>query len=168
MAVKKQYTKREIGEWFTRNAEDALGIRKNITQKYDRQVSFPSLGGMYFFAYDPKWKAVLPIYDKFPLVLPIERYEDGFLGLNLHYLDQGTRKALLDKLAEYASDTKMNRYTRLKLSYNLLKASSVSKTIEPCIKRYLTSHVRSRFIEINPNEWDKAIQLPVADFVTKK
>lgn len=167
MATQKKYTQREIGEWFTKNAEDALGIRKNITRKYDRQVSFPSLGGMYFFAYDPKWKATLPIYDKFPLVLPIERYEDGFLGLNLHYLDQGTRKALLDKLQEYASDTKMNRYTRLKLSYNLLKASSVSKTIEPCIKRYLTSHVRSRFIEINPNEWDKAIQLPVADFVTK-
>ena len=40
------------------------------------------IGRMYFYYYDPKTKDSLPYYDKFPLVIPIERYPDGFLGLN--------------------------------------------------------------------------------------
>jgi hypothetical protein len=48
-----------------------------------RDKSF--IGRMYFYYYDPKTKDTLPYYDKFPLVIPIERYSDGFLGLNLHF-----------------------------------------------------------------------------------
>ena len=47
---------------------------------------FPSLGKMYFYAYDPKTKAKLKHYDTFPLVFPVKKFSDGFLGLNLHYL----------------------------------------------------------------------------------
>ena len=46
----------------------------------------PSAGRMSMFIYDPKLKDKLPYYDTFPLVLPIETYSNGFLGINLHYL----------------------------------------------------------------------------------
>jgi hypothetical protein len=124
---------------------------------------------MYFFAYDPKMKKTLPMYDRFPLVFPIEPYNDGFLGLNLHYLSPGERAWLLNKLKDFRNNNKFNATTRLKLSYDLLastkKLASVSR---PCVKRYLFSHVRSKFIEMTPEEWDKAIGLPVAQFEYNK
>ena len=39
------------------------------------------IGKMYFYFYDPKTKDSLPYYDRFPLVIPIERYSDGFLEI---------------------------------------------------------------------------------------
>ena len=44
----------------------------------------PFYGKLNMFFYDPKHKKTLPYYDTFPLVLPLETYNDGFLGLNLH------------------------------------------------------------------------------------
>ena len=58
----------------------------------------PFYGKLNMFFYDPKWKKKLPYYDTFPLVLPIERYPDGFLGINLHYLPIPLRIRLLDRL----------------------------------------------------------------------
>lgn len=162
-----KYSDREIKDWFTKNVEDAAGIRRNITRRYDKKVSLPVIGKMYFYIYDPKWKDRLPIYDKFPLVLPIEHYDNGFLGLNLHFLPQNVRQSVLTKLMEYSNNDKLNKRTRLELSYNLLKRISMVPVLEKCIKRYLYSHVRSHIIEISANEWDRAIQLPVADFVVK-
>jgi len=56
------------------------------------------LGKMYFFVYNPKHKMTLPYYDMFPLVLPVERYSDGFLGINFHYLAPKERAHLLDEI----------------------------------------------------------------------
>jgi len=50
------------------------------------------LGKMYFFVYNPKHKITLPYYDMFPLVLPIERYSNGFLGINFHFLAPKDRR----------------------------------------------------------------------------
>jgi len=59
----------------------------------------------------------------------------------------------------------MSDKTRLRLTYDLLSSSKkLAKTTRPCVKRYLFSHVRSKFIEIVPSEWQKAINLPVAMF----
>jgi len=122
---------------------------------------------MYFYHYDPKYKDVLPVYDKFPLVIPMEMYSDGFLGLNLHYLDPYNRLALLDRLLDFANNDKYNDSTKLNLSYDLLTRSRRYKLIEPCIKRYLSSHIRSSLIYIEPNSWETAIFLPTAKMVYK-
>jgi hypothetical protein len=120
---------------------------------------------MYFYYYDPKTKDRLSYYDKFPLVIPIEQYPDGFLGLNLHYIHPKQRILLLDKLSEFASNRNYDERTRLKLSYDLLKATSMAYQATPCIKRYLFSQVQSRFVEITADEWDIAALLPVEQFV---
>jgi len=163
----KKYSDNEIKDWFTKNVEDAAGIRRNITRRYEKRVTYPVIGKMYFYIYDPKWKAKLPIYDKFPLVLPIEHYDNGFLGINLHFIPQNSRAAILGKLMEFANNERLNKSTRLELSYKLLKNLSIAPALEPALKRYLYSHIRSHVIEISANEWDRAIQLPVADFVVK-
>jgi hypothetical protein len=158
-------TEKDSAEWFIGKARSAAGYRKNLVSSDERGRDNAIIGKMYFFAYDPKMKKTLPMYDRFPLVFPIEPYNDGFLGLNLHYLNPGERAWLLNKLKDFRNNNKFNATTRLKLSYDLLastkKLASVSR---PCVKRYLFSHVRSKFIEMTPEEWDKAIGLPVAQF----
>jgi hypothetical protein len=168
MATNAQKTK-ESTDWFIDKARSAAGYRKNIIHNDKRGRDDTAIGRMYFFAYDPKHKDKLPVYDNFPLVFPIERYGDGFLGLNLHYLGEGERAWLLKKLSEFANNSKFDRTTVLKLTYNLLQSTKkLSKTTRPCIKRYLFDHCYSKFIEVLPEEWEKAINLPVAQFVYKK
>lgn len=123
------------------------------------------LGKMYFYFYDAKTKDKLPYFDRFPLVIPIEEYKDGFLGLNLHYLHPKQRIILLDKLSEYANNKKFDRTTKLRMTYKTLKSASKIFEAQPCIKRYLYTHIRSRFLEISAEEWDIAALLPMEDFV---
>lgn len=142
-----------------------VGLPKTQTELLalrERQRNQQLIGEMYFFAYDPKWKKILPYYDKFPLVFPIEMYSDGFLGLNLHYLDIRNRMILLDHLSTLKNNNKYDESTRLKLSYDAVKG--MSNLVKPCVKRYLYSHIRSKFIRIDSSEWDIAIFLPVQNF----
>lgn len=158
----------ELVDWFIGKARSAAGYRKNILNNDNRAHDNTVIGKLYFFKYDPKMKKTLPIYDIYPLVFPIEPYSDGFLGLNLHYLSGGERAGLVNRLREYSSNKKNNETTRLRLSYDLLASTKrLSSETRPCIKRYLFTHVRSRFIEITANEWDKVIELPLELFVRK-
>ena len=126
------------------------------------------IGKMYCYWYDPKTKDKLPRWDRFPLVIPIERYGDGFLGLNLHYVSASARAGIIASLSEYLNNKNYDNTTRFRLSYDLLKRASKLPMLEPCIKRYLFSHVRSGFLEISADEWDIAIVLPVQRFESRK
>ena len=127
-----------------------------------RQEQDHVIGNMYFFAYDPKHKKTLPYYDTFPLVFPIEIYPDGFLGLNFHYLDYRSRIILLSELSKLANNKKYDQTTRLKLSYQKIKAFSTM--FQPTVKRYLSAHVKSPFIRVFANEWEHAVFLPLQNF----
>ena len=123
------------------------------------------IGKMYFYYYDPKTKDSMPYYDRFPLVIPIEQYSDGFLGLNLHYIHPRQRIILLDKLSKTATNKNFDDKTKLRISYEYLKSASSAFEAMPCIKRYLFSQINSRFIEITADEWDIAALLPTETIV---
>ena len=152
-------------EWLRVKIKSLSPTKQGLMADRERLKSNSIIGRMYFYYYDPKTKDTLPYYDRFPLVLPIEHYPDGFLGLNLHYIHPKQRIILLDKLSEYASNTKYDKTTKLKLSYDLLSRASKTYEAQPCIKRYLFNHVQSRFLEITADEWDIAVMLPVESFV---
>ena len=122
------------------------------------------IGKMYFYFYDPKTKDSFPYYDRFPLVIPIERYSDGFLGLNLHYISPKQRVILLDKLSHYLNNHSYDDSTRINLSYEHLKNASTIYEGIPCIKKYLYKQVKSRFLEITADEWDIAALIPYEYF----
>lgn len=159
--------RQELGDWLTNKANSAAVMRRKIVATTVRSTDYPQIGKMYFYFYDPKYKAKLPYYDKFPLVLPIEPYNNGFLGINVHYLNYSDRKALFDSLIKYRNNKYMDERTKLKVSYDLLKHAKYMNLVEPAIKRYLWSQVESPFIEVHPDEWDKALQLPVALFIKR-
>lgn len=124
-------------------------------------------GGMYMFHYDPKHKDTLPFYDTFPVIFPIQPTEDGFIGLNLHYLHPRLRARLFDELYKYRSNDKMDKTTKLQISYSILKSTMKNKLFEPCIKRYLSAHCRSSFLYIEPTQWNHAMMLPLQSFQKK-
>ena len=128
-----------------------------------KQNTRPFYGNLNMFFYDPKFKKTLPYYDRFPLVLPIERYSDGFLGINLHYLPIPLRIRLLDTLMDYSTDTNFDSRTKLKVlgRYKNLKKVGLLK---PTIKRYLRGHVKSSFRKVEADEFVVATLLPVQRF----
>lgn len=157
-------------DWFRGLFKTPFNLRRQIMKgdDGDRYRTNVQIGRCYAFYYDPKHKDKLPVYDRFPLVFPIEIYDNGFLGLNFHYLSQGQRGALLDALMKYANHDKLDEKTRLLISYQILSNTKRMKGLsDKCIKRYLIGHVRSRFVQINADEWDKVMSLPTADFVYK-
>ena len=155
---------RQARDWLRSKLPELKPTPQKLMQDKERMTSSNFIGHMYFFFYDPKTKDSLPYYDKFPLVIPIQRYKDGFLGLNLHYIHPKQRIILLDKLSQFASNKNFDMQTRLKLSYQTLTAFSKAYEATPCIKRYLANHVESRFVEIFADEWDIAALLPVEQF----
>jgi len=152
-------------DWLKNKIKELKPTQATLMSDRKRLKDSSIIGKMYFYFYDPKTKDSMPYYDRFPLVIPIERYKDGFLGLNLHYIHPRHRINLLDKLSEIASNKNYNENTKLRISYDYLAASSRAFEATPCIKRYLFSHVESRFLEIHADEWDIAVLLPMESFV---
>ena len=151
--------------WLRMKIKDLKPTRAALLKDRDRLKERSVIGKMYFYFYDPKTKEKMKYYDRFPLVIPIERYNDGFLGLNLHYIHPKYRMTMLDKLSATANNSAYDEKTKLRISYQYLAAASKVFEATPCIKRYLFSQIESRFLEISADEWDIAALLPMESFV---
>jgi hypothetical protein len=121
----------------------------------------PFYGKLNMFMYSPKFKKTLPYYDTFPLVLPLEMYPDGFLGINLHYLPIPLRIKLLDRLVDYSNNTAFDESTKLIVDYSKLKSV---RLIRPTIHKYLAGYTKSQFRRIDADEFTVATLLPVQRF----
>ena len=125
-------------------------------------------GRMYTFFYDPKTKDKLPYYDRFPVILLLEANQQGFSGLNLHYIPPRYRVKLLNELYDFIvtddEEDDENMKTRIRVIYEILQSTAKMKFFRPCYKRYLTSHIEGRALEIIPEYWDIMAMLPVGRF----
>jgi len=151
-------------EWFRKKVRDTRINRQKLMNATDRAASMPRTGFMYCYSYDPKHKKKLEYYDEFPLIFVVEPAKGGFIGINLHYVSPRNRIMIMDALTRITTDKKYNSQTKLAMSYNILKSLSKYNMIQPCLKRYLYSQVKSNFVKIDANEWDIAIFLPVQKF----
>lgn len=153
-------------KWFREKAGQIrnVDVRNIYRQSQPFLTNRPAVGRMYLFFYDPKMKESLPYYDRFPLVFPFRRVPDGFYGINLHYLPPLLRARLMDALYTTLSNDKMDESTRLRITYNILASAAKFKYFKPCIKHYLNNHVKSRFLYIDPKQWDLALFLPLERF----
>tara|TARA_B000000609_G_scaffold144037_1_gene124480 strand:+ start:180 stop:689 length:510 start_codon:yes stop_codon:yes gene_type:complete len=139
---------KEPYQWY-RNRIKELGTPSQAQLIRDGKITGRvNFGALNMFIYDPKLKNKLPYYDTFPLVLPIERYRDGFLGINFHYLPYALRARLLSRLDPNAN-------------YSALKNV---RLVKPTLKRYLNTNVRSRFRKLEEEDFMTAIMLPVQRF----
>ena len=136
---------------------------RNRDRLYNKMVA-TDIGRMYMFQYDPKGKDTLPYYDMFPLIFVLEKYNDGFLGMNLHYLPPVFRARLMDRLYQIERQDNLRESKKLRLNYGLLNSVARYKYFRPTVKRYLNSQVRSRFLWVPYDEWDIALMLPTQRF----
>lgn len=170
-----EWDPKKAREWFRNMAKsitransqsviDEAGPFERVTK-----LSQHSPGRMYFFNYEAKWKDKLPYWDRYPLifVLSVDNEKGSFLGCNLHYLGPWQRAKFMDALWTTANNDKLDKTTKLKISYDILKSASQFYLFKPCIKRYLWSHLRSPLISINAQYWDAILLLPTARFVGK-
>jgi len=154
--------------WFRQQVKELGEVPSRQLIREGIVTSRPNFGRMNFFMYSPKYKDdknVLPYYDRFPLIMPVEplkEYRDGFMGLNFHYLSIPMRIKLLNVISEYANNDNMDETTRIKLTWNRIKRNPM---VRPTIKRYLYDHVKTPFRRIDADEMMVAVLLPVQQFV---
>ena len=117
----------------------------------------PSVGRLNLFGYNPKLRKTLPYYD----ILPLEPISGGFLGMNFHYLPPLLRFRLLERMQQFADDTKFDSKTKFDVNYSDVKNVRI---VKPTIKKYLYSHIQTGFFRINMDEAAVAIYLPVQRF----
>jgi hypothetical protein len=166
-AVDAQRLSRESLRWLQEKIAGLKNLSREpstIAREQFRNTTKFQLGRLYCFFYDPKGKEDLPYYDKFPMVIALEKYPDGFLGLNLHYLPFKYRVAFLNKLLQFAVLDANDDVRRLRVTYDILSASKRFKEFRPCIKRYLHNHIRSKILTIEPHEWEVASLMPLQQF----
>jgi len=149
---------KNAGNWFKdKVGESAKGFKK-------KTKLMP--GKIYTFGYDAKHKKTLPYWDKFPLIVVLDVYQGGFIGLNFHYLKPTDRERFLNKLLKFASQKGDPETFDHKAIFNV--TWNIVKTIpnaDKMIHKYLYSQVRTSLMESHPREWENVIYLPYQKFV---
>jgi hypothetical protein len=153
----------KIDSHFSRGSE----LRKELMTDERRAKKSFTQGMMYLFVYDPKFKKTLPYYDRFPLVFPIQFYNDGFLGINLHYLDYRSRLLLFRELETLNTRKHGDVRGKIIVAYKMLSRLSRFKSFKPCLHRYLTKHIMSQPVLIEEPDWETALFLPVENFAKR-
>ena len=145
-------------DWYRKQVQAMTtpGARSLINQ--GKATIRPKYGVMNLFGYDPKFKETLPLYDRFPLIFPLEPAKGGFYGINFHYLQPGARVAFLRSLANTTSNKKYDKTTRYRINWRN------NEFMRKTAKHYLFNHVRTSFLNIPADEMASAIFLPVARF----
>jgi hypothetical protein len=103
-------------------------------------------GMMLVYEYLAKGAGTLPHWDRHPLVFVLEVHDDGWTGVNLHYLHPMLRAKLF-----YDMDSKKVHFGQNKLT-------------RAATKKYLASKVVGRVKEIPNGLWEVASQMPFENF----
>ena len=138
--------------WYKRKVSElASRISAGRLMREGKILKTPGFNQLNFFRYNPKTKAILPYYDTFPLVMPIDSAKGGFLGINFHYLPIPLRMRLLETLAKRNFDGDYSKLKNIRL-------------IKPCVKHYLKSQFTSGFYRLDELDYAPAIFMPVQSF----
>lgn len=154
-------------KWFVtkvNNLRNPVALANQIKKETSRNSNIFVLGGLYCFYYSAQTADRLEYWDAFPLVMPLQRFNDGFLGLNFHYLPPKIRAGFMDKLLDRAITNEDDNPLRVRITYDILNASKRYKEFRPCIKRYSYRNIASKMLKIQPNEWETALFLPTQQF----
>ena len=157
-------------DWFMDKMQEIAGEkvdqRRMMREKPLRMSQREFIGRMYMYMYKPAGRAELPYYDMFPLVIMLEAYDGGFMGLNLHYLPIDLRQKLFYNMLPRASAGMDNlRWnTFLKIDYKYLKSRTTLRAYKPCVKRYRYDNIIGRIAHVPAPEWEIAVHLPTAQW----
>ena len=164
--------------WYRQKVQELLPkpqVRRMIREGYKVQkvTVRPNFGMMNLFYYRPKGAEKLPYYDVFPLVIPMgRRLNDGFVGLNFHYLSVPQRWLLLERLSMFQMPSELDSFDSeegagevMALFWSKIKRK---RGVKPIVGRYLTKNIQSYFLKIELSEMLIALAIPMERFYTGK
>ena len=70
----------------------------------------------------------------------------------------------MTKLMRFAILNEEDEIIRMRVTYDILNSTRRFREFRPCLKRYLFTHIRSKILLVQPNEWDVAMFLPIQQF----
>ena len=164
--------------WYRQKVQELLPkpqvrlmIREGI--KTQKVTVRPNFGMMNLFYYRPKGAEKLPYYDIFPLVIPMgRRLNNGFVGINFHYLSVPQRWLLLERLSMFQMPSELDSFDSeegggdvMALFWSKIRRK---RGVKPIVRRYLTKHIQSRFLKIELSEMLIALAIPMERFYTGK
>lgn len=150
----KSLSLQEASKWYRNNTRKLAAEKKaKVPHKFES-------GNIYLYRYDPKTKDTLPYYDTLPVVLVLSLTNDGFYGLNFHYLPPASRLILLRKMQAFK--LKSGEFL---LDHSKIKNLDIFSEHEPTFKRYLFSHIRSNIRMIPVEDWKHVVSLSLESFV---
>jgi hypothetical protein len=170
----------EAREWYMQEARNVGAVDGNRLMGNEPALLFnnlgqESIGKMYMFYYDAKYKNELPYWDRFPLIFVLDVRPDRFWGINLHYLPPLYRARLMNALYKIQNNGRTPLTIKLRLTYQVLKSID-PRVAKFAVKQYLKYSknskkqnvsnvgVRSRFLLIPYDRWDTALMLPTERF----
>ena len=164
--------------WYRQKVQELLPkpqVRRMIREGFKTQkvTVRPNFGMMNLFYYRPKGAEKLPYYDIFPLVIPIgRRLNDGFVGINFHYLSVPQRWLLLERLSMFQVPSELDAFDSeegggdvMALFWSKIRRK---RGVKPIVRRYLTKNIQSRFLKIELSEMLIALAIPMERFYTGK
>lgn len=163
------YSQKDLTDWINNKAMDLTSGEVHRTLLNSDRGGKSIVGNLYFFKYDPKHKDTLNIYDRYPMAFPIKLYKDGFLGVNMHYLPAGERRLFVRTVNEFKQTLREGDRFKNNAEFitMLERTKRIYKIMPQAVHRYLNDHTRSKFIRILPEEYDKAVQLKIDEWVIK-
>ena len=160
--------------WYRQKVQELLPSprgRQLIKEggKEGKTTRRPNFGTMNLFYYRPKTPARLRYFDVFPLVIPMgKRLNNGFVGINFHFLSVPQRWALLERLQAFQTPSELDAFDSeegggevISLFWSQIKKK---RGVKPIVRRYLTEYMKSRFLRIEISEMLIAASLPVERF----
>ena len=120
---------------------------------------------MYFYRYratDTEY------YNKYPLIFLLRKRGDSFEGLDFHYLFPLQRRLLFERMKPFFSSGEITKDTILQVVAfrKIIHSSKRLKAASIIFKKYKLKNVRSKMLEINPNDWLSTINQPIEKFIT--
>ena len=169
----------ESNAWFMRRVSKDFNLKaETVHKELVNYMSRPEtdkglIGRLFLFRYVAKHRDTLPVWDEWPMTFFFNSFvgdgvtygEKGILylmGINLHYLPPKYRLKLFMALTKLKNDSTLRKKTRLRMTWQVLKAFDQGPLAEHCVKMYRADHVRSRLAEIHPDQWEIAIGMNVA------
>lgn len=103
-------------------------------------------------------------YDRFPVILVLDRTPNSILGMNFHYLPPKLRFALFESMMPLIVPLPVFQLSRILLTYKTFKRRRMLGKL-PTIKRYTPANIRGRAAFISPLEWAVALAYPSERFI---
>jgi hypothetical protein len=153
---------------FTRAFVNKAGAQNVISTRLKLLKNLPKVkrilpGTMLFYHYNPKYKDSLPQWDAFPLVIVLDVYDDGFLGLNLHFVPPPVRQKIFLAFLDVLKTSGKNDKKHILLNYSIAKTVVATKYFGPMIKRYLYSQFIVPPKLVPYDMWEDVLFLPLGE-----